>query len=103
MDNYKAARAAGLFRVFGDADRVRIVSAILEQEMNISPLAEMVGMTESAVSHHLRVLRQMRLVKARREGREVYYSIDDPHIIAMFEQGIRYGEEERIPAERFMG
>jgi hypothetical protein len=51
LDNYKAACAVGLFRVFGDADRVRIVSAILEQEMNISTLAEMVGMTESAVSH----------------------------------------------------
>lgn len=66
IDNYEAARAAGLFRVFGDADRVRIVSAILEQEMNTSTLAEMVGITESAVSHHLRVLRQMRLVKAHR-------------------------------------
>ena len=103
IDNYKAACAAGLFRVFGDADRVRIVSAILEQEMSISMLAETVGITELAVSHHLQVLRQMRLVKARREGREVSYSIDDPHIIAMFEQGIRYVEEERIPTERFMG
>jgi uncharacterized membrane protein HdeD (DUF308 family) len=65
LDNYKAACAAGLFRVFGDADRVRIISTILEQEMNISTLAEMVGITKSAVSHHLQVLRQMRLVKAR--------------------------------------
>jgi ArsR family transcriptional regulator len=62
LDNYKAACAAGLFRVFGDADRVRIVSAMLEQGMNISTLAEMVDMTESVVSHHLQVLRQMQLV-----------------------------------------
>ena len=68
IDKYKAARAAGLFRVFGDADRVRIASAILEQEMNTSTLAEMVGITESALSHHLRVLRQMRLVEA--DGRD---------------------------------
>lgn len=100
MDNYKAARAAGLFRVFGDADRVCIVSAILEREMNIATLAETTGMTESTVLHHLRVLRQMRLVNARREGREVYYSIEDPHLIAMFEQGV---EEERIKTERYMG
>jgi DNA-binding transcriptional ArsR family regulator len=71
--------------------------------MNIFTLAEMVDMTESAVSHHLHVLRQMRLVKPRREGGGLYYSIEDPHIIAMFEQGIRYVEEERIPTERFMG
>ena len=97
MDNYDAVRAAGLFRVLGDADRVRIVSAILEQEISISMLAEIVGMSEASVSHHLRVLRQTRLVKARREGREIYYGIHDLHIIAMFEQGIRYVEEEGIP------
>lgn len=101
-DNYKAARATRLCRVFGDADQVRIVSAVLEQEMKIATLAETIGMTESTVSHHLRVLRQMRLLKARREGRKVYYSIEDPHIIAVFEQGIRYVEEERIATERFM-
>jgi len=67
---------------------VRILSVIVEQEMNISTLAELVGVTESAVSHHMRGLRQMRIVRARRDGKEVYYSVDDPHIIALFQQGV---------------
>jgi DNA-binding transcriptional ArsR family regulator len=66
----------------------------VEQEINISALAEMVGVTESAVSHHMRGLRQMRLVKSRRDGKEVYYRVDDPHIIALFRQGLRHVQEK---------
>jgi ArsR family transcriptional regulator len=73
---------------------VRILSAIVEQEMNTSALAELVGVTESAISHHLRGLRQMHLVKSRRDGKEVYYSVDDPHIIALFQQGVRHVQEK---------
>lgn len=90
LDEHTAAHVAELFRAFSDTSRVRILSAIVEQEVNISTLAEMVGLTESAVSHHMRGLRMMRLVKARREGKEVYYSVDDPHIIALFQQGVRH-------------
>jgi ArsR family transcriptional regulator len=61
--------------------------------MNISALAELVGVTESAVSHHMRGLRQMHIVRARRDGKEVYYSVDDPHIIALFQQGVRHVQE----------
>jgi ArsR family transcriptional regulator len=93
LDEHTAAHVAELFRAFSDTSRVRILSAIVEQEVNISTLAEMVGLTESAVSHHMRGLRMMRLVKARREGKEVYYSVDDPHIIALFQQGVRHIQE----------
>ena len=94
LDERTAAHVAQLFRAFSDTSRVRILSAIVEQEVNISTLAEVVGLTESAVSHHMRGLRQMRLVKSRRAGKEVYYSVDDPHIIALFQQGVRHVQEE---------
>lgn len=93
LDEYTAANVAELFRAFSDSSRVRILSVIVEQEMNVSQLAELVGVTDSAVSHHLRGLRQMRLVKFRRDGKEVYYSVDDPHIIELFQQGIRHVQE----------
>lgn len=94
LDEHTAAHVAELFRSFSDTSRVRILSAIVEQEMNISALAELVGVTESAVSHHMRGLRQMRLVTSRRDGKEVYYRVDDPHVIALFQQGLRHIQEK---------
>ncbi len=93
LDEHTAAHVAELFRAFSDTSRVRILYAIVEKEMNISALAEQVGITESAVSHHMRGLRQMHIVRARREGKEVFYSIVDPHIVALFQQGIRHVQE----------
>jgi ArsR family transcriptional regulator, lead/cadmium/zinc/bismuth-responsive transcriptional repressor len=94
LDEHSAAHVAELFRAFSDTSRVRILSAILEQEANITALAEMVGVTESAVSHHMRGLRQMHIVQARREGKEVFYSVIDPHIVALFQQGVRHVREK---------
>ena len=93
LDEHTASHVAELFRAFSDSSRVRILSVIVEQEMNVSQLAGLVGVTESAVSHHLRGLRQMRLVKFRRNGKEVYYYVDDPHIIELFQQGVRHVQE----------
>ncbi|MCX6064902.1 MAG: metalloregulator ArsR/SmtB family transcription factor [Chloroflexi bacterium] len=94
LDEHIAAHVAELFRAFSDTSRVRILAAILEQEMNVSALAEQVGITESAVSHHLRGLRQMHIVQARRDGKEVFYSVIDPHIVSLFQQGVRHVQEE---------
>jgi ArsR family transcriptional regulator len=94
LDEHTAAHVAELFRAFSDTSRVRILSVIVEQEMNITALAELIGVTESAVSHHMRGLRQMRLVRSRRDGKEVHYFVDDPHIIALFQQGVRHIKEE---------
>lgn len=94
LDEHTAAHVAELFRAFSDTSRVRILSAIVEQEVNISSLAELVGLTESAVSHHMRSLRQMHIVRARREGKEVFYSVVDPHLIALFQQGVRHIQED---------
>jgi DNA-binding transcriptional ArsR family regulator len=94
LDEHTAAHVAELFRSFSDTSRVRILAFIVEKEMNISALAKLIGVTESAVSHHMRGLRQMRLVNSRREGKEVFYRVDDPHIIALFQQGVRHVQEE---------
>jgi len=94
LDEHTAAHVAELFRAFSDTSRVRILSALVEQEVNTSTLAQMVGVTESAVSHHMRGLRHMRILQARRDGKEVYYSVIDPHLVALFQQGVRHIQEE---------
>jgi len=94
LDEHIAAHVAELFRSFSDTSRVRILSTIIEQESNTSTIAEALDLTESAVSHHLRGLRQMRIVQARRDGKEVYYSVNDPHLIALFQQGVKHVKEK---------
>ena len=90
LDEHTAAHVAELFRAFSDTSRVRILSALTSKEMNVSALAEVAQVSESAVSHHMRSLRQMGLVQARRNGKEVYYSIQDEHIIELFQQGVAH-------------
>lgn len=88
LDEDTAAYLAELFRALSDTSRVRIVSALVNGEMNVRSLAEAVGISESAVSHHLRGLRQMRLVRGRKEGRQVFYTLDDDHIEALYRLGL---------------
>jgi len=90
LDEHTAAHVAELFRAFSDTSRVRILSALMGREMNVGALAEAAGISESAVSHHLRGLRQMKLVAMRRNGKEVYYRVEDEHIIALFQQGVKH-------------
>jgi len=90
LDEHTAAHVAELFRAFSDTSRVRILFALTTQELNVNTLAELVGISDSAVSHHLRSLRQMELVVARREGKEVYYRIEDEHIISLFGEGVKH-------------
>src|SRR5512147_2513225 len=90
LDEHTGAHVAELFRAFSDTSRVRIMSALLDGEKNVGTLAELVGISESAVSHHMRGLRQMHIVTARRNGKEVYYRIDDAHIITLFKQGMEH-------------
>jgi ArsR family transcriptional regulator len=77
---------ADTFRVLGDPTRVRILDALGNGELCVNDLADRVGMSESAVSHQLRLLRTMRLVRVRREGRLAYYAIDDHHILELLNQ-----------------
>jgi ArsR family transcriptional regulator, lead/cadmium/zinc/bismuth-responsive transcriptional repressor len=84
---------ADTFRILGDPTRVRILDALASGELCVCDIAGLVGISESAVSHQLRLLRGMRLVRPRRAGRQVYYSIDDHHIISLFQQGLRHVSE----------
>lgn len=94
LDEQLAANVAELFRSFSDTSRVRILSVLVNGELNVGALAKIVGISESAVSHHLRGLRQMRIVAARKDGKEVYYHVDDEHIIELFRQGVRHVQDE---------
>jgi ArsR family transcriptional regulator len=86
---------ADTFRILGDPTRVRIVDALVHGELCVHEIAELVGISESAVSHQLRLMRGMRLVRGRRAGRCVYYALDDQHIVDLFQQGLRHVSEER--------
>jgi DNA-binding transcriptional ArsR family regulator len=81
---------ADLFKMFADSTRVRILFALLKSELCVCDIADLLGMTKSAVSHQLRGLRQTRLVKYRREGKTVFYSLDDDHVGAIFAQGLQH-------------
>lgn len=79
---------AELFKVFGDTTRVKILWALDKSEMCVCDISVLLNMTKSAVSHQLRVLKQSRLIKYRKEGKNVYYSLDDEHIRGIFEMGM---------------
>ncbi len=89
---------AETFRVLGDPTRVRMLDALSHGELCVCDLATLLGLTESAVSHQLRLLRSLRLVRARREGRMVYYALDDRHIVTLFRQGLTHVEEQEVRA-----
>ncbi len=79
---------AELFKVFGDSTRIRILFVLFEAEVCVCDLAEALNMTQSAISHQLKILKQNKLVKGRREGKSVFYSLADDHVRTIIEQGI---------------
>lgn len=84
---------AELFKVFGDTTRIKILWALVESEMCVCDIAALLNMTQSAISHQLRVLKQARLVKYKKEGKVVYYSLDDEHVGQIFDQGLAHINE----------
>ena len=84
---------AEVFKVFGDTTRMKIISALLESELCVGDISEITNSTQSAISHQLRVLKQAKLVKFRKEGKTVYYSLDDEHISEMYELAKKHIEE----------
>lgn len=86
---------AEMFKVLGDPTRIKIVFALSTAELCVCDLANLLGVSQSAVSHSLRTLRQMKLVKYRKDGKIVYYSLDDHHISHLIEDGMRHVEEPR--------
>lgn len=90
----KLVNLAELFKVFGDLTRIKILHVLYESEMCVCDIAALLAMNQSAISHQLRVLKQARLVKNRRDGKVVYYSLDDFHIMNIFDQGLHHINEK---------
>jgi ArsR family transcriptional regulator, lead/cadmium/zinc/bismuth-responsive transcriptional repressor len=98
LDEHSAVQMAELFRVLSDTKRIRTISLLIKNELNVSALADMVGVSHSSVSHHLRSLRRMRLVSSRKSGKEVYYQVNDFHMIDLYQRCL-----ERIFLDRLRG
>lgn len=94
VDGPLAAQLAAAFKALADPTRVRIISALLHTELCVGDLASCLGMSMSAVSHQLRLLREMRLVRGRREGKHVFYTLDDDHIYKLFQQGLDHASHD---------
>ena len=85
---------AELFKVFGDSTRIRILFVLFEAEVCVCDLAKALNMTQSAISHQLRILKQNKLVKSRREGKSIFYSLADEHVRTIIDQGREHIEED---------
>jgi DNA-binding transcriptional ArsR family regulator len=90
VDGHTASRLAQLFKTLSDPSRVRIISALAHSELCVHDLAAVLGMSQSAVSHQLRSLREMHLVRYHRVGRHVYYQLDDEHISDLFQRSLEH-------------
>lgn len=84
---------ADLFKVFGDTTRIKILYALFESELCVGDIALVLGMSQSAVSHQLRVLKDSKLIKFRREGKVIFYSLDDDHVRTIMSMGMEHVEE----------
>ena len=93
MTEERYSDLAELFKVFGDVTRIKILSLLLHEERSVGDIAEGLGMTHSAISHQLNLLRRSKLVKSRREGKSVYYSLDDDHVCEILSCGIEHISE----------
>jgi len=93
LDNKTIRALTEIFRVLGDPTRVRMLDMLSHAERCVGDLAAELKVSESAVSHQLRLLRGARIVKGRREGRMVFYSLDDRHVLALYRQGLRHVQE----------
>jgi ArsR family transcriptional regulator len=94
VDDELALRLAGIFRALSDPTRLRIVSLLADTELCVGDLAAALDMSQSAVSHQLRTLRDMRLVRRRREGRQIFYTLDDEHVADLYHRGLDHVAHE---------
>jgi len=92
LDEKTSEILAELFRALGDPTRLRLIACLVEKERSVGDLAEALGMSLSAVSHQLGILRRMRIVRGRREGQHVYYTLDDEHVSEIFTDALRHVE-----------
>ena len=94
IDEEKLYELADFFKVFADSTRIRILYVLKSSEMCVCDIAQTLNMTQSAISHQLRILKQTKLVKNRREGKTIFYSLADDHITMILSQGIEHIEED---------
>ncbi|MDY4138905.1 MAG: metalloregulator ArsR/SmtB family transcription factor [Eubacteriales bacterium] len=93
-DDDTLSRLTDLFKAFADGTRIRILYVLFEAEVCVCDLARLLGMTQSAVSHQLRILKQARLIKSRRDGKTVFYSLADDHVATLLRQGTEHISED---------
>ena len=96
LSDASALALADTFKVLGDTTRIRILDALSRSELCVYDIASRVGLTESAVSHQLRLLRDQRLVRPRRAGQMIFYTLDDHHIVKLFAQGLEHVQERAL-------
>ena len=96
LPDSSASSLADTFRVLGDVTRVRILDALSRTELCVGDIAQLLGLSESAVSHQLRLLRDQRLVRPRRAGQMIFYTLDDHHIVKLFAQGLEHVQERAL-------
>lgn len=94
LDEQTAERMAEFFGALSDPTRVRIIAALMEEEKNVGELAASTGTTESAISHQMRNLRHLRIVRARRDGRQIFYHLDDEHVRDLFQRTFEHIRHE---------
>lgn len=92
-DERTTSELAEIFKILGEPNRVRILQALSEEELCVCDIATVVGGTSSAISHQLRILRSARLIRSRKDGKMVYYALDDVHVRNLFQEGLRHIEE----------
>jgi DNA-binding transcriptional ArsR family regulator len=95
LSDASALALADTFKVLGDPTRIRILDALSHSELCVYDIASRVGLTESAVSHQLRLLRDSRIVRTRRKGRQIFYTLDDQHVVKLLAQGLEHVEERQ--------
>ena len=96
LDDQTSNKLADLFKAMSNPTRIKIIYSLREKELCVCDLTEILEMSSSAVSHQLRVLRNMNLVKYRKEGRSVYYSLNDDHVLCLFTQGLEHVLEDEV-------
>ena len=93
LDEDKVIDLSELFKIFGDSTRIKIINALIDDELCVGDIANRVSATQSAVSHQLRILKSSKLVKYRKEGNTIYYTLDDDHVKKIFELGCEHINE----------
>ena len=93
LDEDQVIDLSELFKIFGDSTRIKIINVLLIEELCVNDIAEKINVSQSAVSHQLRLLKQAKLVKYRKEGQTIYYSLADNHIEKIFMMGVEHIEE----------